>query len=79
MINAEQIYQKAQSLDVMMLQELSMFLDSLLDKKSVSCKSIAIFPETQLESADTDSVYQGHPLTLGDMEQAIEWEARQVS
>ncbi len=77
MINAEQIYSKAQSLDSGRLQELGAFLDFLLNKKRESEKFAAIFPETQLEAVETPSVYQGKPLALEDMEQAVEWEVGQ--
>lgn len=79
MITAEQIYHKVQSLDPLSLQELANFLDYLLNKKSMSANSDEIFPETQLETIDTPSVYKGKPLTLEDMNKAIEWEASQSS
>ncbi|NOQ36129.1 MAG: hypothetical protein GQ569_09580 [Methylococcaceae bacterium] len=77
MINAEQIYHKAQLLDSTRLQELTDFLDFLLTKKPVQNKANDIFPETQLESIDTPSVYHGKPLTIEEMNDAIEWEASQ--
>ncbi len=77
MINPEQIYHKAQLLDEQRLQELTDFLDFLLSKKNVQNKPDNIFPETQLETLDTPSVYQGKPLTIEEMNAAIEWEAGQ--
>ena len=77
MINAEQIYYKAQSLDAVRLQELGDFLDFLLSKNKAQHKADAVFPETQLEAADVPSVYQGNPLTEEELNQAIEWEAGQ--
>lgn len=77
MINVEQVYHKAQLLDEQRLQELTDFLDFLLSKKTQSNKSDDIFPETKLESIDTPSVYQGKPLTIEEMNEAIEWEAGQ--
>ena len=77
MINAEQIYYKAQSLDAVRLQELGDFLDFLLSKNQAQHKTNVVFPETQLEAADVPSVYQGKPLTEEELNQAIEWEAGQ--
>ena len=78
MINPEQIYYKAQSLDAAHLQELGDFLDFLLSKKQAAHKAEKIFPETQLEAVDAPSVYQGKALTEEDMQHAIEWEAGQA-
>jgi hypothetical protein len=78
MINPEQIYYKAQSLDDVHLQELGDFLDFLLSKKQAPHKAEKVFPETQLEAVDAPSVYQGKPLTEEDMQHAIEWEAGQA-
>ncbi len=77
MINAEQIYYKAQSLDAVRLQELGDFLDFLLSKNKAQQKADAIFPESQLEAANVPSVYQGKALTEEELNQAIEWEAGQ--
>ncbi|MEN8215798.1 MAG: AbrB/MazE/SpoVT family DNA-binding domain-containing protein [Pseudomonadota bacterium] len=38
-------------------------------------KPVSPFPVSQLEPPDTPSVYQGAPLTLEDMEKAIDIEA----
>lgn len=38
-------------------------------------KPTRVFPPTELESADTPSVYQGRPLSLEEMEQAVSTEA----
>lgn len=38
-------------------------------------KPMSPFPVSQLEPPDTPSVYQGAPLTLEDMEKAIDFEA----
>jgi hypothetical protein len=78
MVNPEQIYYKAQSLDALRLQELGDFLDFLLSKSQAPQKAEPIFPETQLEAIDSPSVYQGKPLTEEDMQLAIEWEAGQA-
>jgi len=34
-----------------------------------------VFPPTTFEAPDAPSVYQGRPLTLAQMREAIEWEA----
>lgn len=34
-----------------------------------------VFPPTTLEAPDATAVYQGKPLTLAQMREAIEWEA----
>lgn len=77
MINAEQIYYKAQSLDVVHLQELGDFLDFLLSKNKTQHKTDVVFSKTQLEAVDVPSVYHGKPLTEDEMNQAVEWEAGQ--
>jgi hypothetical protein len=77
MINAEQIYYKAQSLDAVRLQELEDFLDFLLSKNKTQHKTDVVFSETQLEAVTEPSVYHGKPLTEDDMNQAVEWEAGQ--
>jgi len=38
-------------------------------------KPVSAFPVSELESPDTPSIYQGVPLTLEDMEKAIQLEA----
>jgi len=38
-------------------------------------KPVSPFPVSQLEPPDTPSIYQGAPLTLEDMEKAIDIEA----
>lgn len=38
-------------------------------------KPTRVFPPTELESTDTPSVYQGRPLSLKEMEQAVSAEA----
>lgn len=38
---------------------------------------LAPFPVTEFESPTTGSVYQGQPLTLQQMREAIDWEAEQ--
>ncbi len=50
----------------------------LMDSPSSLFDLNAIFPETQLESVDTPSVYQDRPLSLDDMDKAIEWEAKRL-
>jgi len=46
------------------------------DKGSeIVLKPVSTFPISQLESPNTPSVYQGVPLTLEDMEKAIDIEA----
>ncbi|MDM8559086.1 AbrB/MazE/SpoVT family DNA-binding domain-containing protein [Candidatus Parabeggiatoa sp. HSG14] len=43
--------------------------------KGVMIKPVSPFPVSQLESSDMPSVYQGTPLSLSDMEKAIDIEA----
>ncbi|MCK5515747.1 MAG: hypothetical protein KAI39_02645 [Desulfobulbaceae bacterium] len=76
-MNVEQIFHKAQLLDPPRLQELTDFLDFLLSKKQKIKEPEVFFPKTELESIETPSVYQGKPLSLNHMRQAIEWEAGQ--
>lgn len=75
MITADQIHERAQSLDPLRLQELSDFLEFLLAKRPPSQRKEDVFPPTQLESSDAHSVYQGRALSLEEMDQAVEFEA----
>ncbi len=43
--------------------------------QEIIMKPVAPFPPTELESPDTPSVYTGKPLSLEDMEKAIDVEA----
>ena len=43
--------------------------------KEIVLKPVSPFPESQLESPDTPSVYQGMPLSISDMEKSIDIEA----
>jgi len=79
MTDVEQIYHKAQLLDTIRLQQLTDFLDFLLSKKPTVNTLANVFPETELESVDTPSVYQGKPLSLEDMDHAVEWQANNQS
>ncbi len=79
MINVEQIYYKAQTLNTAQLQELTDFLDFLISKHQTQRKDDIVFPVTQLESVNTPSIYHGKPLSHEEMHEAIEWEAGQSS
>ena len=72
MVNAETIYQKAQTLSAFRLQELADFLDFLLSKQSGSQKPPPIFPPTQIDWPQTRLAYQGKVLTIEEMDAAIE-------
>ncbi|MDD5393366.1 MAG: hypothetical protein PHE17_10135 [Thiothrix sp.] len=75
MVSAETIFQKAQRLDVFRLQELADFLDFLLSKQPVVQKKSSAFPPTQIEWPQNRPVYQGKPLSIEEMDEAIEYEA----
>ncbi len=77
MTTTELIYKKAQTLDEFRLQELSDFLDFLLQKKSKQTKEESLFPNTRLESPDADSPYIGKSLSIEDMDNAVSYEAGQ--
>ena len=76
MTTVDQIHKKAELPDPLRLQELADFLDFLLAKKSPKPDE-QVFPMTQLESSDQTSVYHGRPLSLEEMDKAVEWEAGQ--
>ena len=84
------IQQKLPQLPLELQQELLDFMEFLLSKKNaqhpskqaVSALKIGrmspnYLPPSKLESPDAPSVYQGKPLTLEDMQAAIDEEARQ--
>lgn len=75
MTTTELIYKKAQSLDAIRLQELNDFLDFLLQKKQKVPHKEDFFPATKLEEPDSKTPYTGKPLSLEDMDNAINHEA----
>jgi hypothetical protein len=75
MINPEQFFHKAQALDAAQQQELTDFLDFLLSKQQTKAQKEPTFSVTQLESIDSPNIYHGKPLSLQEMQQAIDWEA----
>ena len=75
MTTIEAIYRKAKYLDALRLQELSDFLDFLLQKKKAKKIADKLFPRTELESPNRISPYIGKPLSLDDMDNAIQFEA----
>lgn len=74
MTTIDAIYKKVKYLDALKLQELSDFLDFLLQKKMKKTAN-ELFPRTELEAADSVSPYFGKPLSLDDMDNAIQFEA----
>lgn len=74
MTTIESIYKKAKYLDALNLQELSDFLDFLLQKKIKNTAS-ENFPRTKLEAPNSRSPYIGKPLSLDDMDNAIQFES----
>ena len=75
MTTIEAIYKKAKYLDAFRLQELNDFLDFLLQKKKMKKAANELFPRTELEAFDSVSPYFGKPLSLDDMDNAIQFEA----
>ena len=75
MTTIEAIYKKAKYLDALRLQELNDFLDFLLQKKKIKKSTNELFPRTKLEIFDGVSPYFGKPLSLDDMDNAIQFEA----
>ncbi|MCK5809862.1 MAG: hypothetical protein KAH00_02175 [Cocleimonas sp.] len=75
MTTIDAIYKKAKYLDALRLQELSDFLDFLLQKKKMKKPANKLFPRTELEAPDRVSPYIGKPLSLDDMDNAIQFES----
>lgn len=76
MVSAEMIYQKAQQLSTFRLQELADYLDFLLSRDAlVSKKDTTLFPPTKIKYSHERPIYQGKPLTIEEMDEAIEYEA----
>jgi hypothetical protein len=75
MTTIDAIYKKAKYLDALRLQELSDFLDFLLQKKKMKKSANKLFLRTELEAPDSVSPYLGKPLSLDDMDNAIQFEA----
>jgi hypothetical protein len=75
MTTIDAIYKKAKYLDPLRLQELSDFLDFLLQKKKMKKSANKLFLRTELEAPDSVSPYLGKPLSLDDMDNAIQFEA----
>ena len=74
MIDAEQIYVRAKSLDPARLQTLAEFLDFLLTRGD-GVAAAGAFAQSTLEDPTAASVYQGETLTLEQMRAAVDWEA----
>lgn len=72
MVTIEQIQTKAALLDSIRLQELGDFLDFLLTKSRETPSKEAPFPPTNLESPTQATSYRGRPLSLEEMDRAIE-------
>lgn len=72
MTTLELIYEKAQTLDAPKLEALYEFIKFLARQDTGKQK---IFPISQLETPDQPSVYVGKPLSITDMDAAIEFEA----
>lgn len=71
MTTTELIYKKAQSLDATRVQELNDFLDFLLQKKRKGQSKEKLFPVTKLEEPNSNTPYKGKPLSIEDMDNAI--------
>jgi len=74
MTDVEQIARKAHQLDPARLQLLSEFVDFLLTRGNGPGEERG-FPVTRIEDPATPSVYQGKPLSLDAMREAVDWEA----
>lgn len=82
MVDAEQIYRKASTLDAARLQTLADFLDFLLTRDSAKSDGSA-FTSTAFDSADASSLYRGPAQTLGvpkdaDDRETVERAARRL-
>lgn len=75
MTTTKLIYKKAQSLDAIRLQELNDFLDFLLQKKPKVQLEENLFPVTKLEEPERNILYKGKPLSIEEMDNAINHEA----
>lgn len=75
MTTLELIYEKAQTLDARRLEALYAFIQFLTGKEAKGEGRRKYFPLTQLESPSQASVYRGKPLSLADMDAAIDFEA----
>lgn len=76
MVSAEIIYQKAQKLSTFRLQELADYLDFLLSRDAlVAKKNTTLFPPTKIKYSHEQPIYQGKPLTIEEMDNAIDYEA----
>ena len=74
MTDVEESVEKVQRLDPARLRLLSEFVDFLLAKGQARGDA-AVFSETSIEDPETPSVYQGKPLSLEAMREAVDWEA----
>lgn len=74
MTDVEQIARKAHQLDPARLQLLSEFVDFLLTRGNGPGEERG-FSATRIEDPATPSVYQGKPLSLDAMREAVDWEA----
>ncbi len=77
-VEAEQIAEKAHRLDPIWRMYLSELVDFLLSRDETRGDS-ASFPETCIEDPATPSVYQGKPLSLETVREAVDWEAGEAS
>jgi hypothetical protein len=76
MTTAEDIYQKAKTLDQKTLQEIANFMDFLLSKQDLlEQEKRKYFPETKLEPPDAPPVHKGRALTIEEMDAAVADEA----
>ena len=75
MTTTELIYKKAQSLDAIWLQELNDFLDFLLRRKQKVQPKKDFFPAPCFEKPDSNTPYTGKPLSIEDMDNAINHKA----
>ncbi len=75
MTTLELIYEKARTLDAPKLAVLYEFIQFLTRKEKTGDGYQKHFPVTQLELPSQPSVYKGKPLSMADMDAAIEFEA----
>jgi hypothetical protein len=75
MVTLELIYEKARTLDAPKLEELYAFMAFLTRKDTKEAVHKKCFPVSQLEIPSQPSVYQGKPLSIAEMDAAIEFEA----
>jgi hypothetical protein len=76
-VGVEQIAEKARGLGLARRQLLSELVDFLLSRDEM-LGNFASFPETTIEDSATPSVYQGEPLSLETVREAVDWQAGSI-